>query len=166
MTGKEELPYKITYSKEAKEYIEKQKIEEYLDDFQNFIPNNLFNIYHNQLNDFILDKMSASIEIGIDVNKKVLDKWVDMCIKLDNMSTEQIEDIAIRHYIEKLEKRKDNEIAKYKKVIKFLEIYNEVFVDEIDDEKRYYLDGGWEPHRISKEEYELMNEVFESLKNT
>ena len=161
MTGKEE--FKTTYSKEAKEYIEKQKVEEFLHDFQGFIPQDMVRVYHNKLNDFIVDKMSTSIKASADVliDEKKLEKWAEMCIRLENMSKEQIEDIAIRHYIEKLEKRKDKELAKYKRAFEILkrELNIQIFFDNEWGEPMWVLDGGGNKE-ITQEEYELLEELL------
>ena len=105
MTGKEK--FKITYSEDAKQYFKIKELENYLNDIQDFFPKDMINIHHRGFDDFTIDKMKATANLRIDVqiDERLLNKWVDMCIKLDNMTQEQIEDIAIRRYIKKLENK-------------------------------------------------------------
>ena len=154
MTGKEK--FKITYSKEAKEYIEKKEVEKYLDDFQDFMPRNMIKIYHNQLDDFIFDKMkaTANLRIGVQIDERLLNKWVDMCIKLDNMTQEQIEDIAIRRYIKKLENKYERKLTKYKRAF-------EILKDKGFDGKEVITRSfsGYRSRKLINEEAELLEEL-------
>lgn len=75
------------------------------------------------------------------------DKEKEKAIKLYCKIWEYLENITLQN-------------LKYKRAFEILKKYNEVFDDERDDEIIYYLDGGFEPHRISQEEYELLEELM------
>lgn len=79
--------------------------------------------------------------------------------KEDGLFTyEEVSRLAKRLEEETIDTRQ--ELTKYKRAFEILIKYNEVFDDERDDEIIYYLDGGFEPHRISQEEYELLEELM------
>lgn len=113
----------INYSKEVKDFIKnKQKVIEHLNEFQGFMPTDMVRVYQNDLNNFVLDKMSTSLKISADVfvDDKKLEKWAKMCMALENMTKEEIEDIAVRHYVEKLENKMNNKLAKYERAFEIL----------------------------------------------
>lgn len=160
----------INYSKEVKDFIKnKQKVLDHLKEFQGFTPTDMIRVYHNDLNNFILDKMSTSLKISADVfvDDKKLEKWAKMCMALENMTKEEIEDIAVRHYVEKLENKMNNKLAKYERAFEILKevlsLEKDTSLDEKVDFHTLYFTGElpYECYkRLTKEKYELLEEVL------
>lgn len=146
----------INYSKEVKDFIKnKQKVLDHLKEFQGFMPTDMIRVYHNDLNNFVLDKMSTSLKISADVfvDDKKLEKWAKMCMALENMTKEEIEDIAVRHYVEKLENKMNNKLAKYERAFEIFKGREVQIYPKFDGNTQYVI-------TLNKEEYELLEEAL------
>lgn len=160
---KKEKELSINYSKEVKDFIKnKQKVLDHLNEFQGFTPIDMIRVYHNDLNNFVLDKMSTSLKISAEVfvDDKKLEKWAKMCMALENMTKEEIENIAVRHYVEKLENKMNNKLAKYERAFEILKDKGIVEIGKHTNLGSFiYQTYGFDRY-LDKEEYELLEELL------
>ena len=138
-----------------------KKVLDHLNEFQGFIPTDMIRVYHNDLNNFILDKMNTSLKISADVfvDDKKLEKWAKMCMALENMTKEEIENIAVRHYVEKLENKMNNKLAKYERAFEILKDKGIVEIENTNIGSVIYKAYGYERY-LEQEEYELLEELM------
>ena len=80
--------------------------------------------------------------------------YLDGIIANSNMTINVLKTLeaikTIKQDLERLEK-----LEKVVEILSFVEIF-----DIEHDEIRYYVDGGFEPGEITKEEYDLLKEMF------
>ena len=96
----------------------------YTNDF-NFIDKLMVQVYETKEN-YILQEMSkVSFKIGIYVDEKRLKEWLKMCISLQNIPSDLVNNIAIKSKIIRLE----NEI-------KSLTLENEALKEELENENQ------------------------------
>lgn len=112
--------------KKKKEQKEKEiaEVERYLNEQGGFVDKLMVNVVQRQ-NDFIIGEMGkVSMEMGVNVDKERLKKWLEMCGNLDNLDYETIKDIALRNKFESMERN----IAKLKSDIEEI-IYEFIYLD-------------------------------------
>lgn len=155
-----------------------KKVLNHLDEFQSFMPTDMIRVYHSKLDDFIFDKMSTSIKRSADVfvDDKKLEKWAKMCMALENMTKEEIENIAVRHYVEKLENEMNNKLAKYEKAFEILkeelniDLGKEEYTFKDFKDIYYYMSirPVWQDTKttfeLSQNEHELLEELMKDEK--
>lgn len=94
----------------------------YTNDF-NFIDKLMVQVYETKEN-YILQEMSkVSFKIGICVDEKRLKEWLKMCISLQNIPSDLVNNIAIKSKIIRLENK-----------IKSLTLENEALKKELENE--------------------------------
>lgn len=99
--------FKIKYSKDVKRKFEIDEVERYLNEQGGFVDKLMVNVVQKQ-NDFIICEMNnVCLEMGVNVDKERLKKWLEMCDNLDNLDYETIKDIALRNKFESMERNID-----------------------------------------------------------
>lgn len=134
--------------------MEEKDIMEYLNEPQDFCCE-LVQMQTRKVDDFIANEISKEIKmsVGVYVDKEKVKKWAKMCIDLENMSREQIENIKVRHYVEKLEN-------KCKRVFEILKDYDLFTLSEQDEPELYCISTYDNVEYLTKEEYELIKEII------
>ena len=116
--------FKIKYSEDVKRKFEIDEVERYLDEQGSFVDKLMVNVVQRQ-NDFIIGEMGkVSMEMGVNVDKERLKKWLEMCGNLDKLDYETIKDIALRNKFESMERN----IAELKSDIEEI-IYEFIYLD-------------------------------------
>lgn len=95
--------------------------------------------------------------------KEALDDYKDFGkIKGESITSNHTFVPSDYHYEWKKEKNLEEQLTKYKRAFEILKEYNNVKFDLIDKKIIYYLDQENQAHVISKEEYELLEELMKS----
>lgn len=95
----------------------------YTNDF-NFIDKLMVQVYETKENCILQEMSKVSFKIGICVDEKRLKEWLKMCISLQNIPSDLVNNIAIKSKIIRLE----NEI-------KSLTLENEALKEELENEQ-------------------------------
>ena len=125
----------------------------YANDF-NFVDKLMVQVYETKEN-YILQEMSkVSFKMGIYVDEKRLKEWLKMCISLQNIPSDLVNNIAIESKIIRLENEIKSLTLENKALKKDLEVL-EILKTEIFNEHSFDLDAGWYDDSFSLNENQI-----------
>lgn len=94
--------------------------DEFFINEETFLDHEMINLYIPPVANFIDDELEkgiiqASLKMGYEINEERLKKWIERCIKLDNLSEDEVKNIALRKKFIQLK----NKIERYKRLAVF-----------------------------------------------
>lgn len=76
-------------------------------------------IVNRQVEQYVVDEVfKVSQKIRVDVDKSKLEKWLDLCVKLDNIEETDLIDFATKKRFAKLKEQYDKEKEETKSVLR------------------------------------------------
>lgn len=93
---------------------------------------------------------------GLEALDKLMESFYELCEECNcNEDMYQMHNLTSPHHIVRKELERLEKLEKVVDILSFVEIF-----DIEHDEIRYYVDGGFEPGEITKEQYDLLKEMF------